>query len=94
MKPDDLPYIASQRMDFLGINYYFRKVCQSAAADPILPFQDFKPAGAPYTERKWQVWTEGRYDWLVRRKKDYGDPRKVAKDPAVIEAYLGEELPA
>jgi branched-chain amino acid transport system ATP-binding protein len=23
-----------------------------------------------------------------------GDPRKVAKDPAVIEAYLGEELPA
>jgi len=23
-----------------------------------------------------------------------GDPRKVAKDPAVVEAYLGEELPA
>jgi branched-chain amino acid transport system ATP-binding protein len=23
-----------------------------------------------------------------------GDPRKVAKDPAVIEAYLGEEIPA
>jgi branched-chain amino acid transport system ATP-binding protein len=23
-----------------------------------------------------------------------GDPRDVAKDPAVVEAYLGEELPA
>ena len=79
----DLLYIASQKTDFLGINYYFRKVLRAATEKEVtsgavphsvLPFTETKPEGAPYTATGWEVWPEGLKDLLVRIKNDYGNP--------------------
>ncbi|MFC2280044.1 MAG: GH1 family beta-glucosidase, partial [Treponema socranskii subsp. buccale] len=83
VKQNDLSYIAAQKTDFLGVNYYFRKVVRKASADelggpdvlhPILPYVETKPKGAPYTAIGWEVWPEGLKDLLLRLKDDYGNP--------------------
>jgi beta-glucosidase len=81
----DLERIASAKTDFLGVNYYFRKVvaaCEAgapemsaASAPPAAVFAEVKPKGAPYTQIGWEVWPAGLTDLLLRLKADYGDPR-------------------
>lgn len=84
VRDGDLSYIAAQKTDFLGVNYYFRKVVRAATADEIaskavphasLPIIETKPAGAPYTAIGWEVWPDGLRDLLVRLKSEYGNPR-------------------
>lgn len=85
----DLERIAAGKPDFLGVNYYFRKVLraatpQEAASGAVphsaLPFVETKPVGAPYTAMNWEVWPEGLTDLLQRIKADYGDPRMLVTE--------------
>jgi beta-glucosidase len=66
VKPGDLALI-SQKLDFLGANFYFRNICSASGPAP-------KPAGAEYTEMGWEVHPQGLRDVLVRMNKDYHLP--------------------
>jgi beta-glucosidase len=68
----DMERIAAAKSDFVGVNYYFRKVVK-AGSDAFLPIEEVKPQGAPYTAMDWEVWPEGLSDLLLRIKKDYGN---------------------
>jgi len=73
IEADDLATLAEAKSDFLGVNYYFRKVVQHGKGHPLLDFAETKPLGAPYTAMDWEVWPEGLADLLRRVKADYGD---------------------
>ncbi|MFZ5986753.1 MAG: GH1 family beta-glucosidase [Bacillota bacterium] len=72
--PGDMELIAANPMDFLGINYYFRKVVKKANTGSILQFEEIKPEGSKYTEMNWEVYPESLYDLLLRIDKDYNSP--------------------
>ncbi|MDR3284447.1 MAG: beta-glucosidase [Treponema sp.] len=82
-KPGDLDFIKKQKPDFLGINYYFRKVLRAAASEdiaqgkiphPALPIVEVIPPGARTTEMGWEIYPQGMADLLLRIKDDYGNP--------------------
>jgi beta-glucosidase len=81
--PGDLDFVKKQKTDFLGANYYFRKVVRAASPAEIagketphtsLPFVETIPEGAQLTEMKWEVYPQGMADLLLRIKDDYGNP--------------------
>ena len=85
VQPGDLDRLAAAKSDFLGVNYYFRKVVKAADVHPILAFEEVKPVGAPYTSMNWEVWPEGLKDLLVRLKADYGDiPLSITENGAAF----------
>lgn len=69
MEPDDLAGLP-QRLDFLGINNYFRSVV-AEATDPPVNVKHHQPEGT-YTEMGWEVYPDGLYDLLMRVHRDYG----------------------
>lgn len=73
IQPGDMEIIAANPAEFLGINYYFRKVVRKGNIDPVLLFDEVKPEGK-YTEMNWEVYPQGLYDLLMRIKKDYNNP--------------------
>ncbi len=90
VEPGDLDRLAGAKSDFLGVNYYFRKVVAAGGGDDLLPLTEVKPTGAPYTSMSWEVWPEGLYDLLVRLKADYGDiPLAITENGA---AFPDEQL--
>jgi len=85
----DMKRIAAAKSDFVGVNYYFRKVVK-AGADAFLPVEEVKPQGAPYTAMNWEVWPDGLSDLLLRIKNDYGNvPISVTENGA---AFADETL--
>jgi beta-glucosidase len=79
----DLSFISGQKTDFLGINYYLRKVVRAAAESekveaktphPTLPYVEIIPPGAKVTAMPWEVYPEGLYDMLKRLDADYRSP--------------------
>jgi beta-glucosidase len=73
VQPDDLAGLP-QRLDFLGINNYFRTVIGAGAEQP-LNLKTHRPAGR-YTEMGWEVYPDGLYQLLARVHRDYG-PRSI-----------------
>lgn len=71
--PGDQKLIAAQKVDFLGVNYYFRRVVRSSPVHPILQFEEVKPEGT-YTKMDWEVYPAGLYDLLIRLDRDYDHP--------------------
>jgi beta-glucosidase len=69
----DMDRLAAAKSDFLGINYYFRKVVRAGGGTPLLPLEEVKPAGAPYTSMNWEVQPHALVDLLVRLRADYGN---------------------
>lgn len=67
MEADDLRHIATP-MDFLGINYYSRKV---ASADKTWEVRD---TGNAVTDMGWEVYPEGLTELLLRLDRDYRLP--------------------
>jgi beta-glucosidase len=63
------------RLDFLGINNYFRNIVGYQKAPP-LDVTTHNPEGALYTEMGWEVYPDGLYHLLMRIHRDYG-PRSV-----------------
>lgn len=73
VKSGDMERMAAAKSDFLGVNYYFRKVVRAGGGDKLLPLEEVKPAGSPYTSMNWESKPEALVDLLVRIKRDYGD---------------------
>ena len=66
--------ILSEKIDFLGVNYYTRSVM---AADPeggFLRVRDVHPEDSEYTEMDWEIYPEGLYQILKRVHRDYEVP--------------------
>lgn len=66
VQPGDLPLIA-QPLDFLGVNYYTRRIIQGRQT--LLPVP-----GSEYTEMDWEVHAPALRRLLVRLKRDYPIP--------------------
>lgn len=77
IKPGDMEKIASNPADFVGINYYFRKVIRSSDSPDILHLEEVKPEGSEYTDMGWEIWPQGLLDLLRRIQRDYDNPRMV-----------------
>lgn len=67
MKDADLQLI-SQKMDYLGVNYYFRAVVNAKGR------RLEKIAGSKYTAMGWEIYPEGLSNLLERIHKDYPLP--------------------
>jgi beta-glucosidase len=98
--PPQLPVLPP--LDFLGVNYYYRRVVRSAP--PPLGWQQVTPAGAEVSEMGWEVHPAGLREILVRVAHDYAPgaiyvtengialPRGLDDDRRV--AYLESHLAA
>ncbi len=66
---DDMTQI-SQKMDWLGVNYYTRHRVQ---ADPGAPWPAVKdvPGDLPRTQMGWEIYPEGLHHFLTRMARDY-----------------------
>jgi len=71
----DLDTIAS-RTDFLGVNYYTRRILRDENAPDNLPQTTFPAPDSERTEMGWEVYPDGLYDILNRLRFEY-QPRKI-----------------
>ncbi|QGZ41705.1 beta-glucosidase [Pseudoduganella flava] len=65
--------LISQKLDFIGINYYTRNVCRHDGANWPLQVAPVRQPQATYTETGWEVFPQGLTDTLVGFKRRYGD---------------------
>ncbi|SHJ17217.1 GH1 family beta-glucosidase [Thermoclostridium caenicola] len=98
IRSGDMELIGRNPVDFLGINYYFRKVIRRSESTDILQLNEVKPEGSEYTEMGWEVWPQGLLDLLGRIHKDYQDPRMVItengaafKDEIIMDGVVQDE---
>jgi beta-glucosidase len=68
---DDL-IVASEPIDFIGVNYYSRAVVGNNASDGPLGVRQ-APATLPTTDMGWEIAPDALRDLLVRIKREYGD---------------------
>src|SRR4051794_11721162 len=73
MQDGDLAVIAAP-LDFLGINYYTRRVVRNDPGNPPFRLSDAKPEGDEYTEMGWEVYPDGLRELLERVHRDYPAP--------------------
>ncbi len=70
IQPADMALLAQNKIDFLGVNYYFRLVVRAPQKDDF--FEETKPVDASLTDMGWEIFPEGLYRLLVRLDTDYG----------------------
>lgn len=81
-------------LDFLGVNYYHRRV---VAHDPVGPFgplafRELNPAGGEYTAMDWEVYPEGLYQILMMVNRDYRPPEIfVTENGAAFDDVVGAD---
>ena len=73
VQPGDMEKMKANKIDFLGINYYFRKVIKNKNNNEILHYEEMKPLESEYTEMGWEIYPEGMLDLMRRIRTDYGD---------------------
>ena len=63
-------------LDWMGINYYNRRIVSDAGTggDPHFHFNEWMPAVGPITYNGWEVWPRGIYDIVMRISKEYDKP--------------------
>ena len=86
VQPGDMQLISAP-IDFLGINYYFRKVLETNPTQPGQVHQ-VRPEGL-YTTMDWEVYPEGLYELLMRLQRDYPCRYVITENGA-----SGEDKPA
>lgn len=66
---DDMPVI-SQKIDWLGVNYYTRSLMQAA---PDTPWPALRPVAGdlPKTQMGWEIFPDGLHHFLTRMARDY-----------------------
>jgi beta-glucosidase len=64
----------SAPMDFLGVNYYRRKVAHPDPSNPFLGAGTVSPRDSEYTEMGWEVYPDGLLEILVRVHNEYNAP--------------------
>jgi beta-glucosidase len=67
--------LAPQLPDFLGVNYYSRRICRAGGDGPLGVVRE-DPAGSGYTAMGWEVHAPSLRDLLVRVTRDW-KPRDV-----------------
>jgi beta-glucosidase len=70
--PGPLP--SMPELDFIGVNYYYRRVVRDAP--PPLGWEQVTPPDAELTEMGWEVYPDGLRDTLLRVARDYA-PRAL-----------------
>lgn len=77
IKPGDMELLKEYPVDFLGINYYMRRVAaansDSAKKEINDEFKFIRVEDGEYTDWGWEIYPEGMYDLLLKIKKEYGD---------------------
>jgi beta-glucosidase len=63
--------IISAPTDFLGINYYRRKVTRFDPTSPLFGITEAPPPDAEYTQMEWEIYPDGLRELLVRLHNDY-----------------------
>ena len=63
-------------LDWVGINYYNRRVVADAGkgGDPYTHYREWMPAEGPITYNGWEVWPRGIYDIVTRISNEYSKP--------------------
>jgi beta-glucosidase len=72
--PADELALIHQPIDFVGINYYTRRVTRHDRDHWLLRAAATRQKQATYTETGWEVFPQGLIDTLVRVKERYGNP--------------------
>ncbi len=70
---NDRALLGSVKVDFLGVNYYFRHIVHRSNVQP-LEFETSVPRGAAMTDVPWEIYPEGLYELLTRIDRDYDRP--------------------
>ncbi len=75
VKPEDLDAFSKSRIDFLGVNYYMRKILRRPLTREEL-FTEVRPdyQGARFTEMDWEIYPDGLYSLLTRIQREYDPP--------------------
>ncbi|MDZ7262844.1 MAG: GH1 family beta-glucosidase, partial [candidate division KSB1 bacterium] len=73
IKPEDLEVI-STRIDFLGLNYYFRCLVKANPEGGFWKLNWVKPENAEFTEMGWEVYPQGLYELLKLLHTEYQAP--------------------
>jgi beta-glucosidase len=61
-----------QDIDFLGVNYYTRKIVAYDLKKSVLPLREISRS-SNVTEMSWEIYPRGLYEILIRLKKDYNN---------------------
>lgn len=75
------------RSDWLGVNYYTRRVMAAAPVEPgrTFPWQVVEPRDAPRTDEGWEIAPDSLRDLLLRLHRDYpGTPLMITENGAVF----------
>lgn len=64
----------SAKIDFLGVNYYYRTVVEADKKEAFLGLSQVKPTDAEYTEMDWEIYPPGICQILERVHNDYDAP--------------------
>jgi beta-glucosidase len=75
VEPEDLDAFRNSRIDFLGVNYYMRKILRRPEKEEDL-FIEVRPdyPDVRFTEMDWEIYPDGLYDLLTRIQRDYDPP--------------------
>jgi beta-glucosidase len=75
IESEDLEDFKKSSIDFLGVNYYMRKILRRPERKNEL-FAELRPdyQGVRFTEMDWEVYPDGLYSLLTRIQKDYDPP--------------------
>jgi beta-glucosidase len=85
IRPEDVATIGTPS-DFLGVNYYARRVIGAGRSDDGLPWRVMPAAPAvPRTDTGWEITPDALFEHLVRVRSDYGDvPILITENGAVF----------
>ena len=78
----------SNPTDFLGVNYYHRRVIEGGGGDLGWTVHDRSP-GVPTTDLGWEIVPHCLVDLLVRLKEEYRTPILVTENGAVFDDRIG-----
>jgi beta-glucosidase len=90
VRDGDLETIGS-RCDYVGVNYYTRRMIEGGAGDGPFPWRVVVPEGAALTEAGTEIYPAGLTDLLVRLHEDYGVPTMVTENGCVYSEPLHDE---
>jgi beta-glucosidase len=69
----DMELIKKYPLDFIGVNYYSRKVVKSSKAEPVLEAELVENRDQTWATNG-EVYPQGLYDMLIRLDRDYNHP--------------------
>ncbi len=74
ISPEHMASIASQKVDFLGVNFYFPERVYESDAGGALKYRTGQLKDCKRTEMGWEINPQSFYELLVRIRDDYGNP--------------------